>query len=148
MTARWVTGALLWLLARDAFAAPTLPPIVRFALDGAGVLDGCVTEDALRTAVTARIGRNPFRADAADELRVALTRDGEVLHARIERVASSGSRGGRELEMPAADCAGVLDTLTLSIAIAIDPLALGSVAPLEPPPAPPHPPRAKVPISG
>ena len=100
-------------------------PNVRFAFEPTGDLDRCISEPSLRAAVVGRLGRDPFHAEARDRLHVTLTRDDStsLLHAHIERDGPGGPRGARDLDAPADDCPGLLDTLSLSIAIAVDPIA-------------------------
>lgn len=113
-------GFALLLATARSHAAPD-GPVVRFALETSADDRVCVSEGAVRAAVTTRLGRDPFRNDASDLLRVTL--DPEA--ARIERVAASGdARGERSLELHTDDCGELLDTLALSIAIAIDPFAV------------------------
>jgi len=110
---------LLCLATTSAVAAPRVARLSFVAADG-----GCVDEPALRAAVSERLGRDPFRDDAAQLVHVALTQ----LHARIERSDADGtSRGVRELD--ARDCGELLELTALSIAIAIDPLWMKPAAP-------------------
>jgi hypothetical protein len=101
--------------------------------------EACASEAEIGRRVAARLGRDPFQADAK-----------RTIAARVER-ASDGWRGelsvlgpdgkpiaSREpLRSNSADCSAVSDALVLSIALAIEPdLILGPAPAAEPPSAP------------
>ncbi|MBI5482810.1 MAG: hypothetical protein HY906_28400 [Deltaproteobacteria bacterium] len=72
----------------------------------------------------ARLGRDPFRDSAPRLIRVAITRAGAGLQARIVTLEPSGTVSGvRSLGSPRSDCAELAAAVGLALAIAIDPLA-------------------------
>lgn len=155
------------LATRRAAAANTARLIF---LRGPGT-EACPDEQALKDAVAARLGYDPFSPWALDTLFAELDRDGTAFVARIKLVTpDSVVRGARTLRA-ASGCQDLVPTLALTISLAIDPMAgtrqgppeglppaerevgpvesgepasppIGGVVP-DPPPAPP-PPRAPV----
>lgn len=94
-------------------------------------VEGCPDERSLRDAVSARLGYEPFApfapfADDADQTVVAAIRSTEDgLVGRVELRSEDGELlGERRLESPGLDCREFASALTLSIALAIDPLAI------------------------
>ncbi len=116
----------------------------------------CPDEVALREAIAARIGRDPFTADTtnADRVSVSVLRVGRGLRALIGWSRADGTLvGTREVSSARSDCADVVATAALTVSLALDaarnaaheapPLAPPSL-PLQvapPPPPPPPPPR-------
>ena len=91
----------------------------------------CPDESAVRAAVSARLGYDPFVAYASSTMFAEIWRDGHVYRARIRLVDSKDvTRGARELVQPGERCSDIVDTMALTMSIAIDPLSL--VAPPTP----------------
>ncbi len=119
----------------------------------------CPDELALREAIAARIGRDPFTADAtsADRVSVSVLRVGRGLRALVGWSHADGTLvGTREVSSAGSDCADVVATAALTVSLALDaarnpahevpPLA-PSTLPLQlasPPPPPPPPPPLPV----
>ena len=111
-------GALLlaYALAFVSSPAAATPPMqvrLSYAL-GAGALQ-CPPEAALRRGVAARLGRDPFRSDAAQlvAVRVEATRAG--LTATVEvRDAAGGLVGKRTVEASRWDCAELAAAVELA----------------------------------
>ena len=101
---------------------------------GAGAED-CITQAELERRVTARLGRNPFAADAPRTLDASVKRKqaGRVaeLHLRDKKGTAIGERS---FESSDASCSSLEDAAVLAIALLIDPEAA-----LAPPPSPPPP---------
>ena len=107
------------LVARDARAANTARLIF---LRGHGT-EACPDEQALKEAVAARLGYDPFSPWALDTLFVELDRDGTAFVARIKLVTpDSVVRGARTLRATAG-CEDLVPTLALTISLAIDPMS-------------------------
>ncbi|MBX3190466.1 MAG: hypothetical protein KF819_25930 [Labilithrix sp.] len=119
--------------------------------------EDCPDEPALRAAVAARLGYDPFFPHAAATLFAEVTREGGTYRARVKLVdEGSVVRGARDLEHKGPRCADLVDAMALTMSIAIDPRSLTSPpAPSvveepprqdDPPPAegPPAPPPAAV----
>jgi hypothetical protein len=131
-------------------AAAARPPRVALRLEytrGAGAAEACPDERGVRGAMAARLGYDPVSAapGALPTVRISVTRQAGGFVA----VAEKRDPGGRvEWTRPAlvdGDCRHLIDVLGLSIAIAIDPGALGpgpSAAILSMEPAPPASPPA------
>jgi hypothetical protein len=108
----------------------------------------CPGEQAVRAAVSARLGYDPFFAWAHDALFVDVTRTGGAFHVELKLVdADNLQRGARSLTVKGTDCAAVIDAMALTISLTIDPdsLTRGPQPPpqeqaAEPPPPPPLPP--------
>jgi hypothetical protein len=87
--------------------------------------EGCADEAALRSAVAARLGYDPFRPHAAISLFADLRRERDVYRARVSLIDEKGvERGTRDLESHAADCSDITSAMALSMSIAIDPLSM------------------------
>jgi hypothetical protein len=77
---------------------------------------------ALRLAVIARLGYDPFSPTANKTIVAVIERKGDELRGRIELVnAASDSQGVRELTVPADRCWDLVRAMALSMSIAIDP---------------------------
>jgi len=88
---------------------------------GAGA-DHCPEEEAIRAAVSARLGYEPFRADATTTVSAKITRTGRVLRADVELRDGAGNVAGtRQLTSKQNDCSELVAAMTLAISIAIDP---------------------------
>ena len=108
-------------------------------------LAGCPSEQAVRQALAAKLGYDPFAGSAEHHLEMRVEPSGEGIVGSFEL---RGPRSGRrEIGSPESDCREVVDALVVAAAIAIDPAVLVR-GPSEPPssssspirPAPPPPP--------
>lgn len=89
-------------------------------------VEDCPDERSIRDAVSARLGYEPFTDDAVQTVVAAIRRTADGLLGRVELRGVGGELlGERELESPGFDCREFASALTLSIALAIDPLAMG-----------------------
>jgi hypothetical protein len=111
--------------ARLAPATAAVPRTVALdyqRLAGAG---RCPDESALRAGVSARLGYDPFRADATQRLRVTLAPAGAGLEARIDLVDGAGRlTAERRLSARGRACDDLAASVALAVAIAIDPVGL------------------------
>ena len=97
--------------------------------------EACPDESAVRAAVSSRLGYDPFFPSAAETMFIEISRDKTQYRARVKLVdANNDVRGTREIAEPGSSCSAMIDTLALSISIAIDPdsLTRGPVAPPAP----------------
>ncbi len=100
--------------------------------------DGCPDEQALRNAVAARLGYDPFSDAAPRTLRARVESAGAERVATVRMEGADGkSLGERRLTSRAADCGELAAAMQLAITIAIDPLVLTRPAPELTPPPPP-----------
>ena len=91
---------------------------------GAGA-EHCPDELALRNAVSARLGYDPFDEKATRSVAAAIVRRGETLIGRVEVKSDDDEpRGVREISSRQNDCTELSSALSLAISIAIDPLSL------------------------
>jgi hypothetical protein len=113
----------------------------------------CPDEAAIRGAVAARLGYSPFFPSAGATMMVQVSRDGEGYRAHIQLIGEDGVvRGTRDLAQPSPRCEDIVDTMALTMSLAIDPRSLVEPAPpLLPPPAPaaaparaPEPPKQEI----
>jgi hypothetical protein len=127
----------LLCLARVAAAAPTARLVYSRAADA----ESCPDEGALRRAVAARVGYDPFFAWAHRTVVANVVRRERSFVASVDLIDEGGiAHGARELHVD-GECGELLDAVALAIAIAIDPQSL--VAPAtSPPSAPEEPPQA------
>jgi hypothetical protein len=132
MAARMLAAALLLLLAPHPAQAQA-PPSLRWSYSRGRGAERCPDEPAMRRAITAQLGRDPFAGGAAseddDSVALEVRRADKQLRARIELRRHDGAvLGARELR--GDDCAELAPAMTLAIAMAIDTLTS------RPPPAP------------
>ena len=113
-------------LESSAFGAPS----ARLVYVREPSAERCPDEPALRAAVIARLGYDPFTADSPSTLFATVTRDSVTYRATVKLVDATGQRGARELDH--VQCAELVDTMALTISIAIDPESLGAPAPAPP----------------
>jgi|SRR5579883_3052852 len=137
-------SALLPMLA--ALAVPGrayATPSARLVYARSGDAATCPDETALRKAVSARFGYDPFFAWAKQTIVVQLAREGGRYTARVQLVDEEGlARGTREIASDEPSCSELFDAAALAISIALD----ASVQTAPPPPATPPPP-AEAPAS-
>jgi hypothetical protein len=128
-------GVLLAVLgARRAHAAePVRLEWVR--LEGAG---SCIDAAQLEARVQRRLGTDPFDARASRSIEGVARRTRAAWRAQIAVRArpSDANPPLRELESTGADCESLSNAVVLAVALAIDPAAALSDAPVEPTPAP------------
>jgi hypothetical protein len=126
------------LSSRQAQAAPGDATRLEFARAADAVT--CPDRDALRAAVTKRLGYDPFFPVARQAVAVEIVARGHRLVANMRLVDDDGIiQGSRELSDELGNCDELVASLALAISIALDPsAALGDtpVAPPEPAPLP------------
>jgi hypothetical protein len=107
----------------------------------------CPDDEALRRAVSARLGYDPFREGAPRVIEARIGGEDSGLVGLLEVTEGGAPRGKRQLRSPGTDCVELSGALELSIAIAIDPLASRPRLPLttEPEPSGPVPVEAPLP---
>ncbi|MDI1442869.1 hypothetical protein [Polyangium sp. 6x1] len=117
----------------------------------------CPSEATFRAAVSKEVGRDPFRPEASNRLKVIFHRSEKNIRVEIVAKDDSGSeQRAPEHEKPAWECAGLLHHAAFSAGMLIDPLAPPEPEqpvvppgppPLAPPalPAPPLPPSSPPP---
>jgi hypothetical protein len=101
--------------------------------------EACPGQLEVERQVRWRLGRDPFVLDAKRLIEAKVSLTGEIWHAEINvRDNTSAMLGQRTLDVRADNCAQVVDTVGLAVALAIDPNA--SVESKVPPvPAQPNP---------
>jgi hypothetical protein len=150
---------------RDAIASPAARLVYARSVDASS----CPDEVALRNAVAARLGYDPFFPWARQTVVVQVWREGGRYRARLQLVDDAGlAHGTRGLSSEQKTCAELFDAAALAISIAMDslpktepasdpqPPAPASPVPVPadiptppspaPPEAPPEPPAEKVPL--
>ena len=113
--------------------------------------ESCPTRAGLENAVRAHLGYDPFDASAPRAVFVRLFRRGDGLVGQLEVRDEHGIVSGtRELASPHRDCDELVSSLSIAIAISIDPLSLSRLQRVSSPsassvvPAVPAPPPAPV----
>ena len=87
--------------------------------------ESCPDDQAIRSAVSVRLGYDPFLAFAPATLFAEISKVGREYRARIKLVDDNNVvRGTRELAYEGENCADIIDTMALSMSIAIDPTSL------------------------
>ncbi len=132
---------------RAAFAAPSARLVYVRDPEAAS----CPDETAVRSAVAARLGYDPFLAYATATMFAEVRRDRTTYKVAIKLIDEhSIVRGARELVHVGEPCSELIDLMALSMSIAIDPLSLAGprpppdapvvADPVLPPKSPPEPP--------
>jgi hypothetical protein len=128
--------------------AAAAPPTARLVYSRAADADSCPDEGALRRAVAARVGYDPFFAWAQRTVVANIVRRNGAFVAAVDLVDERGiAHGARELQAP-GECGELLDAVALAIAIAIDPQSLAGPTAAQPAAAdePPPPAPASLPV--
>jgi hypothetical protein len=136
------------LAAAGTLAAPDLARAASSArlvyMRGPGA-DSCPGEQAVRAAVSARLGYDPFFGWAHDTVFVGITRSDGAFRLEIKLVDDNNrQRGSRDIAVQGDECADIIDVMGLTISLVIDPTSVvgsapsGPAAPI-PPPEPPQP---------
>lgn len=119
-------------LANRAAASPS----ARLIYVRNGGTESCPDENAVRSAVAARLGYDPFFPHAAETMFIELSKEKSGYRARVKLVDDkSNVRGTREIAERGSSCSGMIDTLAISISIAIDPDSLTRAPSSAPAPA-------------
>jgi hypothetical protein len=139
------------LAATASFAAPralatTSAHLVYVRGPGA---EECPGEHAVRAAVGARLGYDPFFAWARDTLFTEITRTDGEFHVDLKLVDDRNMlRGARQISVTATDCAAAIDAIGLTISLTIDPSSLLNPAPAPPVAAAPPAAPSELPLPG
>jgi len=139
--------ALAIVAAMSLGAVGPAPKQARLVYDLQPGAEKCPDEEALRIAVAGRLGHSPFDSGAERAVRVSVKADSKGLAGKVELLDSAGKLlGAREIASQNRDCRELGTAMVLAIALALDPLAVASPRPAEPPPpTPPSPPPAPPP---
>jgi hypothetical protein len=147
---RWLSSPIAAAIVLWTLQARANPSARLVYVRGPGA-DLCPNEDAVRKAVAARLGYDPFFLSAPTTIFVEASRDGDRFAAVVKLIDDQGvERGTRHLESHTRDCGDLIGTLALTISLVVDPVSLAS-APNPPdssaaapaaPPAPSPPPVA------
>ncbi len=144
-------AGLILVVGLVASVASAEPRSVSFTYAVEKGIDRCPDEVWVRHAVAARLGFDPFRADAELRIDVAVSRPEKGLAAEIQVFDSDGKRvGRREFTSIAGDCPELASAVELAMTVVVDPHYLTQPAPPAPaaPPAPvPAPAPAPVPAA-
>jgi hypothetical protein len=136
-TILWACGFVCGSIAFATNAAAS--PTARLVFSRAPGAESCPDEAALRRAVSARVGYDPFFAWADKTIVTTMTAAPPGFAAQVDMVDAHGVRhGARELHTEQG-CGDLLEVAALAIAIAIDPRLLAVQLP---PPAPAQPAEA------
>lgn len=113
---------LIALSATLAMASAAASPTVRLSWELEPGLEACPDERWVRTAVAARLGRDPFNSQAPRLVRAAIKRaQGQELEALVETTRDDGTTARRSLRSPTGDCLELASSAELAITLAIEP---------------------------
>ncbi|WP_394835255.1 hypothetical protein LVJ94_53030 [Pendulispora rubella] len=119
-------GVGVFLFGASAHANPT----ARLVYVRSAGATACPDEEALRTAVAARLGYEPFRHTAPVTIVARVTRVAGLYRGEVELLDENGiERGTRALAERTDRCEDVVAAMALTVSIAIDPLSLTRSAP-------------------
>jgi hypothetical protein len=91
----------------------------------------CPDEEAVRAAVAARLGYDPFFPWAPTTVVVDVTRTDSRFRADVRLIDEHGLvRGARHLETKGSECTDLMAAMALTISIVVDPLSLTSASPV------------------
>ncbi len=100
----------------------------------------CAGEQALRAAVSARLGYDPFFAWARDTLFAEIQHSDRIFRAVVKLVDENNlQRGAREISVQGDDCSVVIDAIGLTISLTIDPSSVLGASAVSAPPQRPAP---------
>jgi len=111
--------AALLAAPRLAYAAP---PTRLVYVRGPGA-DTCGDEQALRSAIASRVGRDPFVSAAPVSVVVDVNAEGGTLHGRVTVLRDGVERGSQDISNRGhadASCEDLLASIALSVSIALD----------------------------
>jgi hypothetical protein len=112
--------------ARQAYGSPAARLVYARAPEAAS----CPDETALRSAIAARLGYDPFFPWAKQTVVVQVWREGRRFRARLQLVGETGlAHGTRVLASEQTTCAELFDAAALAISIAMDSLPKESSPP-------------------
>jgi hypothetical protein len=110
-------------IAWPARSPAEVPRSVQLEYERGAEVAFCPDATAIRTGVAARLGYDPFQAQAEDRVHAAIRQVGRLLEARIELVDGHGQlKAQRRLVSHQHDCTELASSVELAIAIAIDPV--------------------------
>jgi hypothetical protein len=138
----------LLAIGRPASASPS----ARLVYARSASASSCPDEMALRGAVAARFGYDPFFAWAKRTVVVEVWQHGDQYASRVQILDEQGlARGARELTTDGPSCSELFEATALAISIALDAASKADApapTPVDPPsPAPPTPPPAPEPLA-
>jgi hypothetical protein len=123
-----VASVLLAARPAPAQSAGEVVAVLRYLRDPSA--SRCPDESALRGAVAARLGYDPFHAEAPLTIMVSITRAQRGLRARVWRESPNAPPSTpRTLESPHLDCAELAGVVALTVAIAVDPITAAGAQP-------------------
>ena len=145
MGCRRLAMVLAALAVAAAVAGPArAAPSVRLVYVRGSGAEQCPAEPAVRAAVSARLGYDPFLDGARENLLVEIQRGARAFRVVVKLIGEdSRPRGVREIAVAGDACSTVIDALALSISLTID--ASAPPAPSAAASPPPPPPRATAP---
>lgn len=114
--------ALLILASTQSRMASAEEQLSRFVWSrGAGAAH-CPDGETVKTAVQKQLGRDPFSPSSGRTMTVEIVRRDDSFQVDIRLVNSDGSlKGSRNIVSKGATCDDMIDTIALSISIALDP---------------------------
>lgn len=131
-----------------AQVASDKPPPVRLEYIRSAGATRCPDEVALRAAVAARIGYEPFDGSAERRVRVEVQGAAGGYRASLRMLAPDGSVvGEREMTSSRLDCSDLGEALAFALSVVVDPLGLARAPVPLPPAQPPSPPPASPPVA-
>jgi hypothetical protein len=125
-------------------------PNARLQFTTAPAAGECPSAEALRAAVVAHLGYDPFTSDAAETIVASVDRaPNGALRGSIERYDAKGKRRGhQDIATSRGDCAQIASAIALGVSVAIDPIGAAPAPPASTPPLPPpEPPPAQPPAT-
>jgi hypothetical protein len=114
------------LLAGAPVDAPVDVPVAVLRMDALPA--SCPNEAFFRADVAARLGREPFVADAAAQIHIGVVVDGERLVLAVDALSGAVNLGSRHIEGSLAECAELLSRAALTTSVLLDPLTTVFVA--------------------
>lgn len=127
----------------EAEAAAKVPLAAELSYSRASGAESCPDEAALRRAVVARLGEDPFSSAPAQQFQVEVSVAGDRFVGHITLVTAAGERSGQREFESSRDCTELVSALALAISLALNP----SLAEVEQPDAGDNAPKSAPPPS-
>lgn len=141
--ARWLVFSSLWWLVSTPVLAQVQPRTFQLTIERDEGSSACPDRLVFQRRVATRLGYDSFVEEGATRrVHVQIRHEDSVRTAQVELYDEAGQRiGARDLQVAGDDgCAELSESIVLSVAIAIDPLARDPTVPSErPAPAAPSP---------
>jgi len=144
------TAAFFALSLASASVRVRADPAGRLAYKRGPGAEACPDEAALRRAVAARLGEDPFAPESSRTFRLSIATLGDHLRGSVEVLTDGVAEGRRELDVEPDRCPELVEAMALAVSLTINPNLVVTAPPVAAttdaaPPAVATPPRSSAP---